>query len=121
MLTGSFTLAWCSVPVREARPDYRSFPMDFSLRCKGRCDGTKSSGGFEPGWEKCIGRCFRSWMRWRQCAGRRCLPRARIAMDLVIFEDNKPFVVKALQNGDFDYMEAASEVVEADFFRFIKA
>jgi hypothetical protein len=42
-------------------------------------------------------------------------------MDLVIFEDNKPFVLKALQNGDFDYMEAANEVVEADFFRFIKA
>jgi hypothetical protein len=42
-------------------------------------------------------------------------------MDLVVFEDNKPFVLKALQNGDFDYMEAASEVVEADFFRFIKA
>jgi hypothetical protein len=46
---------------------------------------------------------------------------ARIAMDLVIFEDNKPFVLKALRNGDFDYMEAANEVVEADFFRFIKA
>jgi hypothetical protein len=42
-------------------------------------------------------------------------------MDLVIFEDNKPFVLQALQNGDFDYMEAASEVFEADFFRFIKA
>jgi len=42
-------------------------------------------------------------------------------MDLVIFEDNKPFILKALQNGDFDYMEAANEVVEADFFRFIKA
>jgi hypothetical protein len=37
-------------------------------------------------------------------------------MDLVIFEDNKPFVLEALQNGDFDYMEAASEVFEADFF-----
>jgi hypothetical protein len=44
-----------------------------------------------------------------------------MAMDLVIFEDNKPFVLKALRNGDFDYMEAANEVVEADFFRFIKA
>jgi hypothetical protein len=44
-----------------------------------------------------------------------------MAMDLVIFEDNKPFILKALQNGDFDYMEAANEVVEADFFRFIKA
>ena len=42
-------------------------------------------------------------------------------MDLVIFEENKPFVLAALQNGEFDYMEAASEVFEADFFRFIKA
>jgi len=42
-------------------------------------------------------------------------------MDLVIFENNKPFVFNALENGDFDYMEAASEVFEADFFRFIKA
>jgi Transposase DDE domain len=42
-------------------------------------------------------------------------------MDLVIFENNKPFVLEALQNGDFDYMEAASEVFEAEFFRFIKA
>jgi hypothetical protein len=42
-------------------------------------------------------------------------------MDLVIFEENKPFVLEALQTGEFDYMEAASEVFEADFFRFIKA
>jgi len=42
-------------------------------------------------------------------------------MDLVIFEENKPFVLEALRNGEFDYMEAASEVFEADFFRFIKA
>jgi hypothetical protein len=42
-------------------------------------------------------------------------------MDLVIFEQNKPFVLEALQSGDFDYMEAASEVFEAEFFRFIKA
>jgi hypothetical protein len=42
-------------------------------------------------------------------------------MYLVIFEENKPFVLKALGNGEFDYMEAASEVFEADFFRFIKA
>ena len=40
-------------------------------------------------------------------------------MDMVIFEENKPFVLEALGNGEFDYMEAASEVVEADFFRFI--
>jgi len=42
-------------------------------------------------------------------------------MDLVIFEENKPFIVQSLRNGEFDYMEAASEVFEADFFRFIKA
>ncbi len=42
-------------------------------------------------------------------------------MDLVIFEENKPLVLQALGNGDFDYIESASEVYEADFFRFIKA
>ncbi len=42
-------------------------------------------------------------------------------MDLVLFEQNKPCVWEALRNGEFDYMEAASEVFEADFFRFIKA
>jgi hypothetical protein len=42
-------------------------------------------------------------------------------MDLVIFEENKPFVLQSLAKGDFDYIESASEVYEADFFRFIKA
>jgi hypothetical protein len=42
-------------------------------------------------------------------------------MELVIFEENKPLVLEALRNGEFDYMEAASEVFEADFFRFIQA
>jgi hypothetical protein len=42
-------------------------------------------------------------------------------MDLVIFEENRPLVLEALGQGEFDYMEAASEVFEADFFRFIKA
>ena len=42
-------------------------------------------------------------------------------MDLVIFEENKPLVLEALGHGDFDYIEAASEVFEADFFRFIQA
>ncbi len=43
-------------------------------------------------------------------------------MDLVIFEQNKPLVLEeGLGNGGFDYIEAASEVFEADFFRFIKA
>ena len=31
-------------------------------------------------------------------------------MDLVIFEQNKPLVLRALGDGDFDYLEAASEM-----------
>jgi len=42
-------------------------------------------------------------------------------MDLVVFEENKPYVLEAFCEGDFDYIEAASEVVETDFFRFIQA
>ena len=42
-------------------------------------------------------------------------------MEMVIFEEGRPFVLAALREGEFDYMEAASEVFEADFFRFIKA
>ncbi len=42
-------------------------------------------------------------------------------MDLVIFEEKKPFIVQSFRDGEFDYMEGASEVFEADFFRFIKA
>ncbi len=41
-------------------------------------------------------------------------------MDLVIFEENKPLVLEGLRNGEFDYMEAASEVFEADFSGFFK-
>jgi len=42
-------------------------------------------------------------------------------MDLVIFEENKPLILQALANGEFDYIESASEVFETEFFRFIKA
>ena len=42
-------------------------------------------------------------------------------MDLVIFEEAKSLIWEALGEGDFDYMESASEVFETDFFRFIKA
>ncbi|MEE9234491.1 MAG: transposase [Candidatus Acidoferrales bacterium] len=42
-------------------------------------------------------------------------------MDLVVFEKNKPWVLEALKKGEFDYVEAASEVVETDFFRYIQA
>ena len=42
-------------------------------------------------------------------------------MDLVVFEESKSLIWEALQEGEFDYMESASEVFETDFFRFIKA
>ena len=42
-------------------------------------------------------------------------------MDLVLFEEHKPFVLQALEDGDFDYMDSASEVFETDFFRYINA
>ncbi len=42
-------------------------------------------------------------------------------MDLVVFEENKPLVLQALQNGEFDYMESASEVFETSFFKYIGA
>ena len=42
-------------------------------------------------------------------------------MDLVIYEENRPLVLQALENGDFDYIEAAGEVFETDFFRYIQA
>jgi hypothetical protein len=42
-------------------------------------------------------------------------------MDLIVFEENRPYILECFCEGDFDYIEAASEVVETDFFRFIKA
>jgi hypothetical protein len=40
-------------------------------------------------------------------------------MDLVVFEENKPLVLQALHEGEFDYVDAASEVFETEFFRHI--
>lgn len=42
-------------------------------------------------------------------------------MDLVLFEENKPLVLHALSRGEFDYIEAASEYVETEFFGFLGA
>jgi hypothetical protein len=42
-------------------------------------------------------------------------------MDLIVFENNKPLVLQGLENGEFDYMEAASEVFETEFFKYIGA
>lgn len=42
-------------------------------------------------------------------------------MNLVLFEENKPLILRALGDGEFDAMEAASEVFETAFFRYIGA
>ena len=42
-------------------------------------------------------------------------------MDMVVFEENKPLVLQALENGEFDYIETASEVFETEFFKYIGA
>ena len=38
-------------------------------------------------------------------------------MDLLAFEHDRGFVVKALRRGEIDYLEPVTEAVEADFFR----
>lgn len=42
-------------------------------------------------------------------------------MDLVCYEHDQGFVLDRFKEGEFDYVDAANEVVEADFFRFIGA
>jgi hypothetical protein len=42
-------------------------------------------------------------------------------MELVVFEENKPLVLHALENGEFDYIETANEVFETEFFKYIGA
>jgi hypothetical protein len=38
-------------------------------------------------------------------------------VDLIVFEQDRPFILQSLRSGDFDYVEAGNEVAEADFFR----
>jgi hypothetical protein len=40
-------------------------------------------------------------------------------MDLLAFEHDRGFVVKALRRGEIDYLEPVTEAVEADFFRHL--
>lgn len=42
-------------------------------------------------------------------------------MDIICYEHNQGFVVERFKEGLFDYIDAANEVVETDFFRVIKA
>jgi hypothetical protein len=41
------------------------------------------------------------------------------AMDLVVFENNKPYVIDEFREGRFDYVELASDVAETKFFQFL--
>jgi hypothetical protein len=40
-------------------------------------------------------------------------------MDLIVFENNKPFVIDEFREGRFDYVELASDVAETKFFQFL--
>jgi hypothetical protein len=40
-------------------------------------------------------------------------------MDLVVFENDKPFVIDEFREGRFDYIELASDVAETKFFQFL--
>ena len=42
-------------------------------------------------------------------------------MDLACYEHDQGFVIDRFRQGEFDYIDAANEVVEANFFRFIGA
>ena len=42
-------------------------------------------------------------------------------VDLHCYEHDRGFVLSRFKDGEFDYIDAANEVVEADFFRFIVA
>ena len=41
-------------------------------------------------------------------------------MDLVVFENNKPFVMDEFRAGRFDYVELASDVAETKFFQPVR-
>lgn len=42
-------------------------------------------------------------------------------MDLLCYEHDQGFVLARFRQGEFDYLDAASEVVETEFFRSLGA
>ena len=42
-------------------------------------------------------------------------------MDVLCYENDRAFVLSGLREGEFDFIDAANEVEECDFFRFIGA
>ena len=49
----------------------------------------------------------------------RVLPAGADPIDLVVFENNKPWVIDEFREGRFDYVELASDVAETKFFQFL--
>ena len=39
--------------------------------------------------------------------------------DLILFEENRAYVIDQFHNGHFDYIEAVQEVAQRDFFRYV--
>ncbi len=42
-------------------------------------------------------------------------------MDIVVYQYDQSFVVSSFEEGDFDYIDAVSELEETKFFRYIGA
>lgn len=40
-------------------------------------------------------------------------------MNLLVFEQNKVYVRKCLENGEIDYLETVSEGAETEFFEYL--
>ena len=54
-------------------------------------------------------------MPWRLAGG------GRRSVDLLCYERDQGFVLARFREGEFDYLDAASEVVETEFFRYLGA
>lgn len=60
-------------------------------------------------------RCWASSTSWRPPAER------SLELELACYEQDRGFVLRRFREGEFDYIDAANEVFETDFFRFIGA
>ena len=62
--------------------------------------------------------CKRANAAFSSCVLRRLVPvPGGKALDLVVFENNKPYVIDEFREGWFDYLELTSEVAETKFFQ----
>ncbi len=40
-------------------------------------------------------------------------------MNLLVFQEDKAYIKQCLENGEIDYVEAASETAETEFFEYL--